>query len=670
MVFEHYPMIRKVKGSYLIAVIITALLLGEKSLHAAVDSDQLQNAITLSQRALISQQNKDGYWISYVETNTFYNALQILLYYFLGREGQERETIEGLCRYLVNTQSEDGSWPLYDGGPSDLSLSTLNYFALKLSGYREEEVVLVRARDYIRSHGGAESIYGMYQIILALFDQFQLSFIPQVPIFPLLLVAPSLSWFRMMFIPLMVVLREGAIYCPPETSYIDELFINQAEGRVIRWNEEPLKTIDAWGKKICRVFPEDLSIPFLSGSFSTMVYLNWLLARQNTTDGLFYDCVPSTFFPLLSLKALEDIANNEEAIDKALNALNSFQQQLPEGVYQPPTDATIPATFSAIMALLETGLTMEDVVVKKGVDFLWNRQSTRYGDWVYQMIIPVGPGGWGFNLNSESFPDIDDTTSTLFVLKTAYGDRWEERMSDFTRGIQWLLAMQNWDGGWGTWDRKVGCLTTLLKEAMSSVVFDESVVDHTTRVLTTLSLFGCTEATSFQVAWAVRWIKAQRLEDGSWPATWFINYLYETANVLGAFSVVDAEMSDDFIQKSLDYLLEKQREDGGWGESPSSFSVGSYVTLGYSSPSQTALILFGLLQFLRGRDYQYLDQLRSPINKALSFILSTQKENGLWEDSTYVGVVFPRVQYMRYPIFQEASILEVLGMYYQDIDHF
>ena len=176
--------------------------------------------------------------------------------------------------------------------------------------------------------------------------------------------------------------------------------------------------------------------------------------------------------------------------------------------------------------------------------------------------------------------------------------------------------------------------------------------------------------TSFQVAWAVRWIKAQRLEDGSWPATWFINYLYETANVLGAFSVVDAEMSDDFIQKSLDYLLEKQREDGGWGESPSSFSVGSYVTLGYSSPSQTALILFGLLQFLRGRDYQYLDQLRSPINKALSFILSTQKENGLWEDSTYVGVVFPRVQYMRYPIFQEASILEVLGMYYQDIDHF
>ena len=140
--------------------------------------------------------------------------------------------------------------------------------------------------------------------------------------------------------------------------------------------------------------------------------------------------------------------------------------------------------------------------------------------------------------------------------------------------------------------------------------------------------------------------------------------------MLGAFSVVDAEMSDDFIQKSLDYLLEKQREDGGWGESPSSFSVGSYVTLGYSSPSQTALILFGLLQFLRGRDYQYLDQLRSPINKALSFILSTQKENGLWEDSTYVGVVFPRVQYMRYPIFQEASILEVLGMYYQDIDHF
>ena len=96
----------------------------------------------------------------------------------------------------------------------------------------------------------------------------------------------------------------------------------------------------------------------------------------------------------------------------------------------------------------------------------------------------------------------------------------------------------------------------------------------------------------------------------------------------------------------------------------------SLSSFGYSSPSQTALILYGLLNFLRGRDYLYRDQLKDPINNAINFILSTQGEDGLWKDPTYVGVAFPQVQYMRYPRFQESSILGVLGMYHQDIHYY
>ena len=129
-------------------------------------------------------------------------------------------------------------------------------------------------------------------------------------------------------------------------------------------------------------------------------------------------------------------------------------------------------------------------------------------------------------------------------------------------------------------------------------------------------------------------------------------------------------MSDHYIQRSLNYILDKQREDGGWGESVHSFSTGHYVPLGYSSPSQTALILFGMLQFLRGNQYRYIDQMREPINRAIQFILTTQEEDVLWHDPTYVGTVFPQIQYVRYPIFQEASILGVLGIYYHDKDHF
>lgn len=656
-------MARKLRNGYTIFTLCAVIILGGGPLGAAVDTGRLENAIAISQDALISQQKEEGYWFSYVETNTFYNSLQILLYYYLGREEEEKKTIEGLCRYLVNTQSEDGSWPFYDGGPADMGLTTLHYFALKLSGYQKEDPSLVMARDYILSHGGAESISSMYKIVLSLYDQFQFSFIPDLPLLPLLFVAPQLSWLRMMLIPLMVVLQEEAFYYPPEEAYITELFINQADGKVIPSDEKLVTAIHAVAEEARKGLNIDSSS---LGSFTSLIYLDWLLARQNTTDGLFYDYLPNTFFPLLSLKALEDIVNNEEAINKALQGIHSFEHHLPEGIYQPGADGTMPATFSVTMALVETNVSLENTIVKKGVDFLWSRQNSTYGDWASQVAIPGIPGGWGNTLNSESFPDTDDTATTLRVLKTAYGDSGEERWWDFTRGILWLLSMQNWDGGWGTWDRDSWLLTPIMKEVLPTVVLNESVVDHTTRILMTLGLFGYTENNSLPVAGAVRWIKAQRIEDGSWPGTWFVDYIYQTAQVLGALSQVKAEMSTAFIQESLEYILEKQREDGGWGESPSSFSAGSYVPLGYSSPSQTALILFGLIQFLRGRDYDYIDQLKDPIERATNFILSTQGEDGLWKDPTYVGVVFPQIQYVRYPIFQEAIILEVLGLYYQD----
>jgi squalene-hopene/tetraprenyl-beta-curcumene cyclase len=657
------------KKGFILCIIVILPSLGWRPLGASVSVDELSKAIAISQQALIAQQQKEGHWFSYVETNTLYNSLQVLLYYYLQREEEERETIDELCRYLVNTQSDDGSWPFYEGGSGDPGLTTLNYFALKLSGYQKQDPTLLRARDYIILHGGAESIYGMYKLILALFDQYYFS-LPDIPILPLIVIAPRLSWLRMMVIPLMVVLEKQAYFFPPQETYITELFISGNAGKIIPPNGELMSVMNRLLQGSQKEYGVDSALLDRSGSLTDRIYLTWLLAKQNTSDGLFYDYQPNTFFPLLSLKALEDTANHGEEIDRALRGLSFFQHQLPTGIYQPPADATIPATFSVLMALSETNMSLENSVIRRGVDFLWSRQNKMYGDWLYQMAVPVIPGGWGFSFHSESFPDTDDTATTLMVLRTIYDDSWRERWWDFTRGVEWLLAMQNRNGGWGTWDREAPFFTPLMKEVLTEVVLNESVVDHTTRVLMTLSLFDYTEAGSFRVARAVRWLKDQQLEDGSWRGTWFVNYIYQTANVLGALSQVKAAMGDSYIQRSLNYIFAKQREDGGWGESPSSFSTGHYVPLGYSSPSQTALILFGMLQFLRGNQYQYIDQIREPINRAIHFILSTQGEDGLWHDPTYVGTVFPQIQYVRYPLFQEASILGVLGMYNQDRDHF
>ena len=662
------------RQTFVLPLLIATIALGARPLSASVDVEELQTAITMSREALTLQQEEEGHWYSPVETNTIYNALQIFLYHYLDKEEEERETIEGLCNYLVTAQSQDGSWPVYTSGPPDVGITALNYFALKLSGYHQEDPILENARDFILLCGGAESIHHAYKLLLAIFDQFQLPSMSRVPLLPLLWISSEFSWLRMMMIPFIVVLNERAFVQPPEEAYITELFLNQTNGRFIPENAAVLSAIDQVAIGARKAFEKD-GLPFYSSDcYSYTIYVDWLLARQNTSDGLFYDYMPTTLFPLLSLKAIEDTVDNQQAIDKALEGLRFLQDDLPEGIYQSPSDSTIMDTATVVAALSAMDFSLESPTAKKAVDFLWSRQHDKCGDWLHQIAAPVSPGGWGFNLNSERYPDADDTAMTLRALRDVYGDSWYERESDFTRGIDWLLAMQNWDGGWGTWDRQAGLLSVFLNMIMKKVayplVLNESVVDHTTRVLITLGRFGYTEAGSLSVRRATTWVKAQRLEDGSWEGTWGVDYLYQTAFVLGGLSQVKAAMSDDFIEGSLDYILKKQREDGGWGESPSSFSYRHYIPLGYSSPSQTAMILFGLIHFLQGRDYQEVDRLRVPINNAMNFLLATQAGDGLWRDPAFVSVVFPRLQYARYPIFQESIILWVLGMYHRDMDHF
>ncbi len=98
-------MVGKIKNGFIIFILVIANIPVGKPLRASVDIDELKNAITSSKQVLISQQEEEGYWFSYVETNTLYNAIQILLYYYLNKEDEEKETIKGHCRYLVNTQS-------------------------------------------------------------------------------------------------------------------------------------------------------------------------------------------------------------------------------------------------------------------------------------------------------------------------------------------------------------------------------------------------------------------------------------------------------------------------------------------------------------------------------------------------------------------------------------
>src|SRR6266404_5559352 len=113
---------------------------------------RVKAAITPARDFLFRQQHPEGYWCGELEADTTLESDYILLHTLLGTGTAERH--EECIREILRHQNEDGGWPIYHGGPSNVSASVKAYFALKLTGYTPDHPALVAAREKILAMGG------------------------------------------------------------------------------------------------------------------------------------------------------------------------------------------------------------------------------------------------------------------------------------------------------------------------------------------------------------------------------------------------------------------------------------------------------------------------------------------------------------------------------------
>ena len=68
---------------------------------------------------------------------------------------------------------------------------------------------------------------------------------------------------------------------------------------------------------------------------------------------------------------------------------------------------------------------------------------------------PAGyPGGWGFSDINTFHPDVDDTTAALRSLSRIVKEN-PLFLTSWKKGLNWLLSMQNDDGGWPAFERSI-----------------------------------------------------------------------------------------------------------------------------------------------------------------------------------------------------------------------
>src|SRR5579864_5154221 len=158
--------------------------------------DMLGRVSRAAERArehLFSLQHDQGYWCGELEADTTLESDYIAIHTLLGTGNRGR--MERAVPEIIRHQNADGGWPIFTGGPSNISASVKAYFALKLMGYKPDHPVLERARVKILELGGATECNTFTKIYLCFLGQYDWEAVPAIA--PEIVLFPNWFWFNL-----------------------------------------------------------------------------------------------------------------------------------------------------------------------------------------------------------------------------------------------------------------------------------------------------------------------------------------------------------------------------------------------------------------------------------------------------------------------------------------
>src|SRR3954453_4163621 len=130
---------------------------------------RLGAAIAGARDWLVQQQNEEGGWRGELEADATLESSFILLRAFLGSLDDPK--ITAYARTLRGKMLADGGYGQYPGGPPDLSISCLAYFALKVAGLDDGDEGMRLTREVIVRLGGVARANSYTKYNLAMFGQ-------------------------------------------------------------------------------------------------------------------------------------------------------------------------------------------------------------------------------------------------------------------------------------------------------------------------------------------------------------------------------------------------------------------------------------------------------------------------------------------------------------------
>ena len=475
---------------------------------AMIDFHQLLAAYQTARRDLLAEREPSGHWLgrlssSALSTATAASALAIVAGNV--REEPRRQAYRDLAAravaWLAGCQNADGGWGDTDRSFSSIATTMLVEAAFHLAGAAKEYAALLDgARDYIEAQGG----------ITALRRRYGRDHTFAVPILTNCALAAQVSWREVPSLPFELACLPHAMFRflrLPVVSYALPALVAVGQARFFhRWPRNPL----VW----------------LVRRLAVRRSLRMLESMQPPSGG-YLEAIPLTSFVVMSLASTgrAEHAVARRGVGFLLDTVRT------DGSWPIDTNLAVWNTTLSVGALAAAS---GDVGALGCLDWLLDAQHRGVHPFTH-----AAPGGWGWNDAPGAVPDADDTSGALLALQillNSGGQQHRARVEEAAlAGLDWLLEMQNADGGWPTFCRGWGKLP-----------FDRSGTDltaHAIRALHAWQHWFPSRDIDRAIRDGLDYLAAEQRADGSWCPLWFANQyhsaeenpIYGTARVLLAY---------------------------------------------------------------------------------------------------------------------------------------
>lgn len=579
--------------------------------------------------ALLAARTPAGHWEGELSTSALSTATAVTAFAVSGRHArrgseESAQLIGNGLRWLADHQNPDGGWGDTTRSFSNISTTTLCWAAFGAASADERFRPTVQAAEqWIGQRAGSLEPASLARAIIARYGRDRTF---SVPILTMCALAGRLgtgrsAWEHVLPLPFELAALPHRFFAAlrlPVVSYALPALIAIGQARhVHRPSRNP---VAFWLRRISRRRTLDV------------------LGRIQPPNGGFLEATPLTSFVTMSLAGSGMV--DHPVTQRGLDFLRTSVR--PDGSW--PIDTNL-ATWVTTLSIHALGSALPSGAHASLRGWLLGQQYR-----VEHPYTRAAPGGWAWTNLPGGVPDADDTAGALLALRAA-GSPDSATLSAATAGVEWLLGLQNRDGGVPTFCRGWGALP-----------FDRSGADLTAHALRAWLAWmpdlspGLRLQVQRAAEKAVAYLNRSQHADGSWLPLWFGNQhrvddenpAYGTARVLPALCAARAvgfPAASEPLKRGVAWLAAAQNGDGSWGQDGR----------GSGSTEETALALEALAIVPE----ELLEATPAGMLHRGTEWLVARVENQTWTEPSPIGFYFAKLWYYErlYPMIFAAGAL-------------